>query len=237
MKKSFLLGSVILAGLALTSCQDGGNAIPSSVKLANTVDSVSYGLGLNIGSDMARNIKTLPGGKVNKDALIVGLVQALNEDSANYKLDIAKVQDMLQDYFQKAAEEDRMAAQLKNEEYLSANKKKDGVVVTESGLQYKVINEGTGAKPKSDDVVKVHYTGRLTDGTVFDSSVERGTPAEFPVNQVIPGWTEALQLMSVGSKYELTIPAKLGYGERPAGPIPANSILLFEVELLDIVKK
>ncbi|MCQ2217504.1 MAG: FKBP-type peptidyl-prolyl cis-trans isomerase [Paludibacteraceae bacterium] len=186
---------------------------------------------------MARNIKTLPGGKVNKDALIVGLVQALNEDSANYKLDIAKVQDMLQDYFQKAAEEDRMAAQLKNEEYLSANKKKDGVVVTESGLQYKVINEGTGAKPKSDDVVKVHYTGRLTDGTVFDSSVERGTPAEFPVNQVIPGWTEALQLMSVGSKYELTIPAKLGYGERPAGPIPANSILLFEVELLDIVKK
>ena len=238
MKKSILLGSAILAGLALNSCQGVGTDVvaPSSIKLVNESDSVSYGLGMNIGADLTRNLKTVPG-NVNMDALIAGLVQTLKGDSANYKLEESEVQEMLQTYFQKAAEEERMKAQLKNEEYLSANKKNPGVIVTASGLQYKVITEGTGAKPKADDVVKVHYTGKLIDGTVFDSSVQRGQPAEFPVGQVIPGWTEALQLMSVGSKYELTIPSNLAYGERPAGPIPANSILIFEVELLDIVKK
>ena len=121
--------------------------------------------------------------------------------------------------------------------WFDSNKTKPGITETASGLQYKVITEGTGSKPTIDDVVKVHYTGKLIDGTVFDSSVQRGQPAEFPVGHVIPGWTEGLQLMSVGSKYEFTIPSKLGYGERPTGPIPANSVLLFEVELLDIVKK
>jgi FKBP-type peptidyl-prolyl cis-trans isomerase len=112
---------------------------------------------------------------------------------------------------------------------------KEGVQVTESGLQYKVITEGSGAVPKEGDKVKVHYTGKLIDGNVFDSSVERGQPSEFFTNQVIKGWSEALLLMNVGSKWELVIPADLAYGDRATGPIPAGSTLLFEVELLDIV--
>ena len=123
------------------------------------------------------------------------------------------------------------------EAFLAANKKKDGVKATESGLQYEVIKEGKGAKPKATDTVKVHYHGTLIDGTVFDSSVEREEPAQFPVNRVIKGWTEALQLMQVGDKYRLVIPSDLAYGESGAGgDIGPNAVLVFEVELLDIVK-
>ena len=235
MKKSILMGSVILAGLALNSCQKEGCAL-SSTKLETEKDSVSYALGLNIGADLERNLKTVPGG-VNVDAVIAGLSQRLKSDSANYKIAEGEAQEMLQAYFRRITEEEKAKAIATNEEYLTNNKTKPGITETASGLQYKVITEGTGSKPTIDDVVKVHYTGKLIDGTVFDSSVQRGQPAEFPVGHVIPGWTEGLQLMSVGSKYEFTIPAKLGYGERATGPIPANSILIFEVELLDIVKK
>jgi FKBP-type peptidyl-prolyl cis-trans isomerase FklB len=119
--------------------------------------------------------------------------------------------------------------------YLDENKEKEGVVVLPSGLQYEVVTEGDGEKPAATDTVVVHYTGSLIDGTVFDSSVERGEPATFPVNRVIPGWTEALQLMPVGSKWKLTIPADLAYGTRGAPPrIAPNATLLFDVELLEI---
>lgn len=121
----------------------------------------------------------------------------------------------------------------KGKEYLEANKAKPGVQVTASGLQYKVINAGSGASPKATNTVKVHYRGTLIDGTEFDSSYKRGQPAEFGVGQVIKGWTEALQLMKKGAKYQLTIPSELAYGERNSGTIPANSVLNFEVELLD----
>lgn len=124
----------------------------------------------------------------------------------------------------------------KGQDFLEENKKKDGIKVTASGLQYKIVSEGTGAKPKATDTVEVHYRGRLIDGKEFDSSYSRNQPAQFPVSAVIPGWTEALQLMTVGSKYELTIPANLGYGERGNPSIPPNSVLLFDVELLQIVK-
>jgi len=121
--------------------------------------------------------------------------------------------------------------------FLAQNAKKDGVVTTASGLQYKVIKSGTGESPKATDTVKVHYEGRLTDGTVFDSSIQRGQPAAFPVNAVIPGWTEALQLMKVGDKWQLYIPAKLAYGDQsPTPTIPPNSVLVFDVELLGIEK-
>jgi FKBP-type peptidyl-prolyl cis-trans isomerase FklB len=121
--------------------------------------------------------------------------------------------------------------------FLAANAKKDGVTTTASGLQYKVIKSGTGASPKATDQVKVHYTGTTIDGNVFDSSVQRGQPIVFPVGQVIPGWIEALQLMKVGDKWQLVIPAKLAYGpQSPSPAIPTNSVLIFEVELLDIVK-
>jgi FKBP-type peptidyl-prolyl cis-trans isomerase len=130
-----------------------------------------------------------------------------------------------------------MDAKAAGEAFLAANAKKDGVITTPSGLQYMVIKSGTGDSPKATDTVTVHYTGTLIDGTVFDSSVQRGTPASFPVNQVIPGWTEALQLMKVGDKWKLFIPANLAYGpQSPGAQIPANSMLIFEVELLGINK-
>src|SRR5690606_2057178 len=118
--------------------------------------------------------------------------------------------------------------------YLEANKAKEGVTVTESGLQYRVITEGTGVKPTATDTVSVHYVGKLLDGTEFDSSISRGEPVAFPVNGVIAGWTEALQLMPQGSKWELVIPSDLAYGPGGNGPIPPNSVLTFEVELLEV---
>ena len=122
------------------------------------------------------------------------------------------------------------------EEFLAANKLREGVITTESGLQYEVIKQGKGPKPTADSKVKVHYHGTLIDGTVFDSSVDRGEPIEFSLNQVIKGWTEGVQLMPVGSKYKFYIPQDLGYGSRAAGQIPPYSTLIFEVELLGIVK-
>ena len=123
------------------------------------------------------------------------------------------------------------------EAFLAANAKKEGVVTTASGLQYKILKSGTGESPKATDTVKVDYQGMLIDGTIFDSSIQRGTPATFPVNGVIPGWVEALQLMKVGDKWQLFIPANLAYGEQSPSPqIPPNSVLVFEVDLLDIVK-
>lgn len=124
------------------------------------------------------------------------------------------------------------------EKFLAENGKKPGVVTTASGLQYQVVTEGKGPKPKASDSVKVHYVGTLLDGTKFDSSYDRKEPAQFVLNSVVPGWTEALQLMPVGSKYKLWIPAKLGYGEQgtPGGPIPPNATLVFEVELIEVVK-
>lgn len=142
----------------------------------------------------------------------------------------------LQQEAQEAAQAQFKAIEEEGRAFLVENAKKDGVNVTESGLQYEVLVEGNGAKPTRSDSVRVHYTGTLTNGTTFDSSVARGVPAEFPVSGVIAGWTEALQLMPVGSKWRLTIPHNLAYGERGAGAsIPPFSVLVFEVELLDIL--
>jgi len=154
-------------------------------------------------------------------------------------LDLKEVTQALQTLSQRA-EEAQMAAfkalDEENKAFLEENKKATGVNTTESGLQYEVLSEGTGETPKADSTVRVHYTGSLIDGTVFDSSLKRGTPAEFPVNGVIKGWTEALQMMPVGSKWRLTIPHELAYGERGAGAsIPPFATLVFEVELLDIL--
>ena len=155
-----------------------------------------------------------------------------------------EAQQIVQDYFmaqEKKLNEQRAAqgkiAKEAGEKYLAENAKKDGVVTLPSGLQYQVFKQGTGDKPKATDKIRCHYHGTLINGTVFDSSVDRGEPIEFGVNQVIPGWTEALQLMNVGSKWRLFIPSHLAYGERGAGQaIEPNSTLIFDVELLDIVK-
>jgi len=136
-----------------------------------------------------------------------------------------------------SAKQDSADPKAAGEAFLAANAKQPGVLTTASGLQYKVLKSGTGASPKATDTVKVDYEGRLIDGTIFDSSIQRGQPATFPVNGVIPGWVEALQLMKVGDKWQLFVPAGLAYGAQSPGPtIPPNSTLIFQVELLDIVK-
>jgi len=176
-------------------------------------------------------------GELDAEAVARGIYDVLNQNPP--ALDLNKVTQALQTLSQRA-EEAQMAAfkalDEENKAFLEENKKASGVNTTESGLQYEVLSEGTGETPKADSTVRVHYTGSLIDGTVFNSSVKRGTPAEFPVNGVIKGWTEALQMMPVGSKWRLTIPHELAYGERGAGAsIPPFATLVFEVELLDIL--
>ena len=181
-----------------------------------------YGIGLQIGQQLAGS-----GMEVEAEAVARGIFDVLNNNPP--AIDINEVTKALQELGQRAE-----AAQA--EAFLEENKKAAGVVVTDSGLQYEILTEGNGTKPTAESTVRVHYTGSLIDGTVFDSSVKRGTPAEFPVGGVIKGWTEALQLMPVGSKWRLTIPHNLAYGERGAGAsIPPFATLVFEVELLDIL--
>ena len=147
--------------------------------------------------------------------------------------------EIMNQYQQKAVEARNLAAmkaKADEEQYLADLKGKEGVIFTDSGLAYEVLTEGEGAKPKPTDTVRAHYHGTLIDGSVFDSSVNRGSPVEFPLNRVIAGWTEGLQLMGAGSKYRFHIPAALAYGEQGSGRIPGNSLLIFEVTLLDIVK-
>lgn len=232
MKKiSVLVATAVVAlGVSATSCDS-----KKSANLKTGVDSASYAIGVNTGASYKENLKTLPGGEANIDALIAGFVQALKGDST--QISPADAQAYLQTYFTEASAKDAAKIKSEGDAFLADNKTKEGVITTESGLQYKVEVEGTGAKPTAEDRVKVHYTGTLLDGTKFDSSLDRGEPAEFGVTQVIPGWTEGLQIMPVGSKYTFWIPSDLAYGERGAGgDIKPNSALKFEVELLEIVK-
>ena len=184
-----------------------------------------YGIGLQIGQQLLSS-----GMDVDAETVARGIYDVLNQNPP--ALDLNEVTQALQTLSQRAEEAQMAAFKALDEE----NKKATGVNTTESGLQYEVLSEGTGETPKADSTVRVHYTGSLIDGTVFDSSLKRGTPAEFPVNGVIKGWTEALQMMPVGSKWRLTIPHELAYGERGAGAsIPPFATLVFEVELLDIL--
>jgi peptidylprolyl isomerase len=191
-----------------------------------------YGIGLQIGQQLAGS-----GMEVEAEAVARGIFDVLNNNPP--AIDINEVTKALQELGQRAEAaqaEAFKALEAENQAFLEENKKAAGVIVTDSGLQYEILTEGNGAKPTAESTVRVHYTGSLIDGTVFDSSVKRGTPAEFPVGGVIKGWTEALQLMPVGSKWRLTIPHNLAYGERGAGTsIPPFATLVFEVELLDIL--
>lgn len=232
MKKVTFLLITVLAVIAFSSC----NKKDSSAKLENYVDTISYSLGVYVGKDLqADGWDTL-----DMDLFYKGLNSAFNDEKL--LIDRLTAREKVRFHNNKIRFE-KMSKQydsikIAGKEFLKANKEKEGVLTLESGLQYKIIEEGSGPKPKVDDVVRVHYSGTLIDGTEFDSSYGRGEPVEFPLNRVIPGWTEALQLMPVGSKWKLFIPQELGYGDRaPQGSkIKPFSTLVFEVELLDIVK-
>lgn len=200
------------------------------MKYTEESDKVSYCFGLSIASHLiSSGVHT-----INTEAFVdaiqtvyAGKMPEIQPDEAN---------KILQDYFNKLQNERGKAAKEAGEKFLNENKNKEGVVTLKSGLQYKVLSNGNGATPKSTDTVKCHYEGRLINGQVFDSSIRRGEPAEFPVNGVIAGWVEALQLMPVGSKWQLYIPSDLAYGPHGAGQaIGPNETLIFDIELLDII--
>lgn len=195
------------------------------------MDKVSYALGLSIGNNFQNSgIKNL-----QVEDFVKGLKDVLEEGKPEISYDEAK--KVLNEYFMKLQKEKLELNKKAGEEFLKINKERAGVVTLPSGLQYQVLQKGTGEKPTASDKVKCHYHGTLINGNVFDSSVQRGEPAVFGVSQVIPGWVEALQMMEVGSKWRLFIPSDLAYGEHGAGEaIEPNSALVFDVELLDIVK-
>ncbi|MBE0644006.1 MAG: FKBP-type peptidyl-prolyl cis-trans isomerase [Bacteroidetes bacterium] len=226
--------SILTLAMLLISCQ---NNAQENVELKTRVDSVSYAIGLNIGQSFKMQ-------KIEADPAIIAAAMRDVLDSNETKMTEEQAQQCWMSYQQDmaaAAEKERQASGVKNKEagekFLAENKNKEGVITTASGLQYKVIKMGDGPKPTSSDKVKVHYRGTLIDGKQFDSSYDRGEPAVFPVTGVIPGWTEALQLMPVGSKWEVYLPASIAYGDRGAGQdIGPNSTLIFTVELLGIEK-
>ena len=194
------------------------------------MDKFSYGLGMGIG----QNLLSMGVKNIEIEKFVKGIKDVLA--GAATEMSHAEAQKVVNEQFRKLAEEAYAKVKEEGEAFLAANKAKEGVVTLPSGLQYEVITEGTGKKPSATDRVQCHYEGTLIDGTVFDSSIRRGEPAVFGVNQVIKGWVEALQLMSEGSKWRLYIPQDMAYGANGAGEmIPPYSALIFDVELIKIV--
>lgn len=228
--KKMLLAAAVLSASTLTHAAE-------PVKSLDTDEQkVSYSFGLIFGKRMTNDLPTL-----DLDVFVQGLKDGFKGDpalltDAQIEATLKKFQDSQQQEqlqkFEQTAEKNKAAG----EAFLANNKNKEGVVTLANGLQYKVVKAGSGEKPTAESVVKVHYSGSLIDGTVFDSSIERGEPVSFPVNGVIPGWTQALQLMQVGSKWNLYIPSDLAYGPGGNRNIGPNETLLFEVELLEIQK-
>lgn len=229
MNKPLILATAVAtATLFLNS-----NATAEEVKLSTDNQKFSYGVGLQIGQSIARqNVK------VDQDALLLAIKDALNGQEPRVSLEeLQRVMEVEE----KKIQQQQAATADKNlqvgKAFLAENKKRDGVKTTASGLQYRVINEGKGAKPKTSDTVSVHYTGTLIDGREFDSSHRRNEPATFPINGVIQGWQEALPMMAEGSKWEIFVPSDLAYGPKGAGgTIGPNETLIFEIELLSINK-
>lgn len=231
MNKTLLL---VLLSVSFVSCQNNYNK-PEDLKTDK--EKVSYSIGVDVGNSLKANEID-----VEAKAFIKGLEDALKGDSL--LLTATQMQEVIQKFQQemaaKQSEKQKIVGEkskAEGEAFLAENKMKTGVVTTATGLQYKVVTAGKGPSPKETDKVRVHYRGRLIDGTVFDNSYDRGEPITFPLNGVIPGWTEALQLMKVGDKWEIYLPSQLGYGEAGAGTIPPNAALIFEVELLEINPK
>lgn len=237
--KKICIAALAALSLGLSACGSGaGKETAEAVEAKTREDKVSYGIGLDIGS----NLKNFPVAlnpalvsKGMKDALAG--TQPMVPETELQEAMTALQTDMMAKQAQEGEKMKAMGEQNKadGEKFLAENKKKEGVVTTKSGLQYKVLQKGAGPKPKPDDVVLVHYRGTLINGQEFDSSYTRNQPARFPVGGVIPGFQEALQLMEKGAKYQIVLPAELAYGDKQAGPaIAPNSVLVFEMELVDV---
>ena len=226
--------AAVAVAMALSACAPGGGDSTADASLETDDQKTSYGIGHNIGQGLAPMAD-----RIDDAAFLRGLNEGLAESDPAISMDT--LQSLLQGFqmeLQQARQQQVAAESEENQavadSFLAANAEREGVVTTESGLQYEVIEEGDGPSPGPEDQVTIHYTGTLPDGTQFDSSRDRGEPSTFPVQGVIPGFSEGLQLMSVGSNYKLYIPPELGYGARPQGSIPPNSALIFDVELLEI---
>jgi FKBP-type peptidyl-prolyl cis-trans isomerase FklB len=221
--------------MGLVACNGGSSIAPKS-KISTKADSTSYAIGVNIGTSFKTQEID-----VDMAAFLAGIKDAMNDDSSAVKLTEEQLQTVFASLQQEMYEKQmaKMEEMSKNnlseaDNFFKDNATKEGVKSTPSGLQYRVISEGSGRKPSAESEVVVHYRGRLLDGTVFDSSYERGEPATFQVGQVIEGWIEGLQLMSAGAKYEFYIPSNLAYGEQGNQVIPPNATLIFEVELIEV---
>jgi FKBP-type peptidyl-prolyl cis-trans isomerase FkpA len=214
----------------LCACKGGGGEIGGAASPDALGGDDSYAFGMILGSDFRQM-----GLQFDYDAFLKGFRDSVEGNETRFSFDeaLSKAQSAYGNAMSKQNEESRQTEML----FLADNSKKEGIIVTGSGLQYEVITEGTGPRPQADDTVQVHYKGTLVDGTEFDSSYSRGEPTEFPLNQVIPGWTEGIQLMNVGSTYRFYIPSDLAYGENGAGSmIPPYSALIFDVELLSVIE-
>ena len=204
----------------------------SELDLSTDETRVSYGIGRQLGGQLRDN----PPPGVNLGAILAGLTDAFNgEQSRVSEADLSASFQVIREIMQREAAAKAEAAAGEGKAFLADNAKRDGITTLASGLQFEVLTTGEGAKPSREDTVRTHYHGTLIDGTVFDSSYERGQPAEFPVGGVIAGWTEALQLMNAGSKWRLYVPSELAYGAQGVGSIPPHSVLVFDVELLEVL--
>jgi len=228
MKFKFISTITVVTVLSFASC-DAPVEEKAPISMDNEVDKVSYSLGISVGE----NVKQQGFNDLNVDALAQAMKDVMN--GAETQLNTQEANQTLQAYFGKLRESQDAILRKPGDDFLASNGQKEGIVTTESGLQYEIITEGTGEKPGPESKVTTHYHGTTLDGNVFDSSVDRGEPIQFPVNGVIKGWTEALQLMPVGSKWRLFIPSDLAYGPRGSGEkIPPHAALIFEVELISI---
>ncbi len=242
MNKKLIVAAGVLA-LAMTGCDQLCQSAPKAkTSLVTEKEKYSYALGAHFGNQAHFQLVTRDSIDLDIDVFIQAFKERYNEDSSKFLMNDSIIFQTLTDLSQKRqaekAAKDSIAAEANKaagEAFLAQNKTAEGVVTTESGLQYKVITEGKadGATPADGHIVKVHYTGTLLDGTKFDSSVDRGEPLEFPITAVIPGWTEMLKLMKVGEKVTAWIPSNLAYGPQGRPQIPGNSVLVFEMELID----
>lgn len=234
---------IAVALLAVTGCQESAKKEEAPV-LEAEIQKQAYGLGASIGMYMQRNLDQHDklGLTLDKELIVRGFVDSINDKSVIEKEEIQallmNLDKTMKAKQQEAAIKESEASLAAGQTFLADNAKKEGVMVTESGIQYSVLTASDGEKPAATDTVKVHYTGTFINGEKFDSSYDRKEPTVFPLNRVIRGWTEGVQLMSVGSKFKFTIPSDLAYGPNgnPQGGIPGNSVLEFEIELLEIQK-